>query len=214
MAYTLYVNDTETTGLDPEKNDIIECCFWRLDEPESKTWWMTPLNTNAIEPSALRVNGHKLEDILRKTPEGKEKYRDPKEVLPEIEMWIMRDGAAAEDRVFIGQNPEFDYKFLMKLWERVGDADNFPFGYWIELPDGTKRNQTMIIDTTNLVKIIDVCTNKKRDRYNLGSLVKSFGITKAQAHRADGDVKMTKDLFEKIIEPMKSILTEKFENCY
>ena len=30
MSYAGYVCDTETTGLDAEKNDVIEVCFWRI----------------------------------------------------------------------------------------------------------------------------------------------------------------------------------------
>jgi DNA polymerase III epsilon subunit-like protein len=214
MSYVEYVIDTETTGTDPNKHDIIEVCFWRIGDPESKTWCLSPLSAANIEDKALQINGHKKEDILHKTAAGKEKYLHPSQVLPDIEMWLMADGAAAEDRIFIGQNPEFDHSFLLKLWERSGDIDNFPFGYWIDNQDGTKRNVSMILDTIDLVRIIDVCTGKHRGRYNLGSLVKSFGITKAQAHRADGDVKMTKDLFEKIIEVFKPLIQEKFSDCY
>ena len=116
MSYVKYVCDTETTGTDPDKNDIIEICFWRIGDEESKTWCMSPLAPDNIEDEALRVNKHVKEEVLGLTPEGKEKYRHPSEVLPEIEMWLMEDGAAAEERVFIGQNPMFDYNFLLALY--------------------------------------------------------------------------------------------------
>jgi DNA polymerase III epsilon subunit-like protein len=221
MAYVLYVADTETTGTDAEKHDIIEVCFWRvgsldniLTQDDNKTWWMKPLNVASIEDEALRVNKHKKEDILHKTAEGKEKYKHPSEVLPEIEMWFMQDGAAAEERVLVGHNPDFDYKFLLKLWEKSGNANEFPIGYWIDNSDGTRRHQIFKYDTMELVRLIDLCTGKKRNYYNLSSLVKAFNITKAQAHRADGDTKMTKDLFLKIIEVLKPVLSEKFSDCY
>jgi DNA polymerase III alpha subunit (gram-positive type) len=213
MSYVKYVCDCETTGLDKDKHDIIELCFWRLGEPESKTWWMTPLAPENIEEDALRINKHLKEDILHKTKEGREKYRSPSEVLPEIEMWLMEDGAAAEERVFIGQNPDFDYNFLLALWKKLGHEDDFPFGYWIDGKDG-RRNQGFIIDTMQLARLIDLCTGKKRSRYGLAALVKDFSITKATAHRADGDVKMTKDLFEKIFEVLEGPLLAAFENNY
>jgi DNA polymerase III alpha subunit (gram-positive type) len=211
--YIPYICDCETTGTISDKHDVIEVCFWRLGDAESKTWCLKPLSPENIEEEALRVNGHFLEDILWKTKEGKEKYRLPSEVLPEIEMWIMEDGAAAEERVFIGQNPDFDYQFLLSLWKKNGSEDNFPFGYWIN-GKGNRRNQGYIIDTIQLARLIDICTGKKRARYGLGSLVKDFGVTKATAHRADGDVKMTKELFEKIFEVLKGPLTEAFNECY
>lgn len=211
--YVKYVCDTETTGTDPEKHDIIEVCFWRIGDSESKTWCMSPLSPETIEDEALKINKHLKEDILHQTKIGKERYRHPSEVLPEIEMWLMEDGAAAEERVFIGQNPDFDYKFLLALWKKLGHTDDFPFGYWIDGKDG-RRNQGFIIDTIQLARLIDICTGKKRSRYGLGALVKDFGVTKATAHRADGDVKMTKDIFEMIFNVLGKPLAESFADKY
>ena len=214
MSYVKYVCDVETTGTDPEKHDIIEICLWRIGDEESKTWWLTPLSPDNIDEEALNVNKHLREDILHQTEEGKAKYKHPSEVLPEIEMWLMEDGAAAEERVFIGQNPMFDYDFLLALWRKQKAEDDFPFGYWIDRKDGTRRNQGYIIDTMQLARLIDLCTGKKRARYGLGALVKDFSVTRAQAHRADGDVKMTKELFEKIYTVLKDPLTEAFNESY
>lgn len=214
MSYVGYVIDTETTGTNPDLHDIIEICLWRIGDAESRTWWTKPLKPENIEDEALRINNHKKEDILHKTKEGVDKYRDPAIVLPEIEMWLMEDGCAAEDRLFIGQNPKFDYDFGLKLWENSGNLDDFPFGYWIEDKNGNKKNISAIIDTIQIVRLIDFCTGKKRDKYGLGALVKAFSITKAQSHRADGDVKMTKELFEKVISVIKNPIIDNFSNSY
>lgn len=211
--YSLYVIDCETTGTDPEKHDIIEVCFWRLNEPEGKVWSLKSVHEDTIEDGALYVNKHKREDITGKTQEGRDTYKDPAEVLPEIEMWIMEDNCAAEDRVIIGQNPMFDYRFLFELWRRSGDENEFPFGYWMEM-DGKRQHKPFLIDTIDIAKLFDILLDKKRKAYNLGSLVKSFGVTKCTAHRADGDVKMTKELFEKMVEPLKSVIEENFSDCY
>ena len=213
MAYSIYVCDTETTGVDPVKHDVIEVCFWRLNEEESKTWCVKPKNFEDIDDAALKINKHKREDITHATARGKEIYRPAEEVLPEIEMWIMEDGVASEDRVFVGQNPQFDYDFLLGLWRKAEAEDQFPFGYWIDRAEG-RRNVGYLIDTIQLAKFVDLCTGKKRPKYNLGSLVKDFGVTKAQAHRADGDVKMTRDLFLRFMDPMKDLIIEKFSGYY
>lgn len=211
--YSLYVVDCETTGTNSEKHDIIEVCFWRIGDAESKTWCLAPLSPENIEDEALAVNKHLREDILHKTAAGREKYRTPSEVVPEIEMWLMEDGAAAEERVFIGQNPMFDYNFLLALWKKLNAEDSFPFGYWMDLREG-RRNQGIVIDTIQLARLIDVCTGKKRGRYGLGALVKAFGVTRAQAHRADGDVKMTKELFEKIMLVLTDPIIQAFNDSY
>jgi DNA polymerase III alpha subunit (gram-positive type) len=65
-----------------------------------------------------------------------------------------------------------------------------------------------------MVRLIDLCTGKKRRAYGLGALQKAFGVTKAQAHRADGDVKMTKELFEKLIAVLKGPICEAFMDSY
>jgi DNA polymerase III epsilon subunit-like protein len=211
--YVLYVCDVETTGKDPKVHDIIEICLWRISDGQSKTWCLKPLNPEAIEDEALAVNKHKREDILHKTAHGRQTYLPPDEVLPEIEMWLMEDGAAAEDRVFIGQNVMFDYEHCVELWKKVGSPENFPFGMW----QGTREdlwNQGFLIDTMMIARLIDIATGKRRKRYGLGGLVKDFGVTRATAHRADGDVKMTQELFLKMFEPLAKIMKEQFSDKY
>ena len=211
MDYILYVCDTETTGQDPQKHDVIEVSFWRIDSKilsgekielnEQKTWYLTPLNSQAIEEKALYINKHKREDILHQTTEGRELYKNPHETIDEIEAWIMDDDVSLDDRVFIGQNPKFDYDFLVELWKKTGNENSFPFS-------------PFILDTIQIARMIDVCMGKKRSRYNLGSLVKDFGVTKARAHRAADDTKMTKDLVVKQLSPIYNIIREHFKDYY
>ena len=80
--FTVYVLDTETTGLDPVKNDIIEISILRLgDKQQQKTWWMKPINLDNIDDGALKVNGVSKDDLLWKTASGKEKYKVVDEVF-------------------------------------------------------------------------------------------------------------------------------------
>ena len=201
MSYVIYVCDTETTGLDPVDNDVIEVSFWRLSDDEQKTWCLRALNPETIQDKALKVNGHKRDDILHKTAEGRETYREPSDVVSEIEVWMMNDGVTVEDRVFLGQNPKFDFDFLRQLWKKAGSPHTFPFS-------------SFIIDTIHMARFVDLCTGRRRDRYNLGSLVRDFGVTKAKAHRAEGDVKMTRELFLKMFDPVKSHIAEQFKDTY
>lgn len=199
--FEIYIIDTETTGLDPVANDIIEVSFWRLKDDEQKTWYLKALNPEAIQDKAMKVNKHLKEDVLHKTAEGKEKYKEPSDVVSEIDVWLMGDGSTAEDRVFVGQNPEFDVEFMKELWKKAGTPDSFPFG-------------NFVVDTMTLVRFVDLCVGRKRARYNLGSLVKDFKITKGKAHQASEDVRMTKDLLLKILDPLKDYVTDVFKNCY
>jgi len=209
MVYIIYIVDSETTGIDSSKHEIIELSMCRLlldsSKEEQKTWLLQATNEETIEIEALNISGHKREDVLCISDYGKENYIHPKKVLPEIENWIAEDDVSSGDRIVVGQNTEFDFKMMESLWKRHNCYDTFPFQ--------TEPNK-LILDTKIMAILIDLCTGKKRERYNLGSLVKSFGVKKRQAHRAAEDVQMTKDLFIKQISPIKNILLETFKDSY
>ncbi len=211
MGYVVYVVDTETTGLDPINNEVIEVSMCRLfldvkdSNEEIKTWLLQAVKPETIEDAALKISGHKREDILNLSKFGKENYIHPKKVLPDIENWIMQDNMAVTDRVMVGQNVLFDYNMLNALWKRHDAYDTFPFQ--------TGPNK-FTLDTKDITVLIDLCTGKKRERYNLGSLVKSFGVKSRKAHRAEEDVIMTKDLLLTQLAPLKEVLVEAFKNCY
>lgn len=197
-AYILYVQDTETTGLEPGIHEVIEVSFMRLNfsdnkfsEPDQKTWLLKANKPDTIQADALSLNGHKREDILWQTKEGRENYKKPMDVILEIEDWIAADGMSAHDRAFCGQNPLFDFNHLVELWKSCDSSDTFPF---------VTGHNKLLIDTKQLALFLDICAGKKREKYNLGALVKAFNIKKRTAHKADEDTRMTADLLMKLIE--------------
>jgi len=196
-----YVGDVETTGLDPKINDIIEVSFWRLSDNVQRSWFIKAINEEDIDDAALQINKHKKEDILGLSKIGREKYQDPSEVVMEIEEWMMGDEAQVEERAFIGVNPDFDIGFLKAHWEKVGCSDSFPFGRFV-------------LDLIQTTRFIDFCKGRRRQRYNLGSMIKDFKIKKDSAHRADGDVRMTKDLLNKQVGIVKEVFADLFNDCY
>jgi DNA polymerase III epsilon subunit-like protein len=181
--YSLYVIDTETTSLDHDRQDIIEFSAYRMNDNIQKTWRIKATNAEFITEDALRVNGHKREDILHQTQYGREMYGEPSRVLAEIENWMMSDGFMPNERVFIAHNAIFDLLALRNFWKRHGAIDTFPFG-----------DRPLIIDTRQIEIFSDVATNSKTEYYNLGYLVEKYKIGKEKAHTAAGDVLMTKDL--------------------
>lgn len=206
MGYIIYVIDTETTGLLPLENDVVEVSLCRFilsdsDKSEQKTWCIRALNPATISEKALNVNGHKREDICHITKFGKETYLEPSDVISQIEAWVMEDNVSIDERVFAGQNPEFDYTFLKEFWKKAGSPDTFPFGKFM-------------LDTIAIARFIDICTDKKRGRYNLSNLVKDFGVTKRNAHRAADDVEMTRDVLLKQVLPMKETIINLFSDKY
>ena len=203
-GYVIYISDVESTGLDKDKNEIIELSMLRLfldgsKEDEQKTWLIKALKPETIEEEALKINGHKREDILCMSSYGKENYIEPSIVLPQIENWIAEDDMTSSDRVLGGQNIRFDFDMMESTWNRFDSISTFPFQ--------TGHNR-LTVDTKELALFIDIIAGKRRKFYNLGSLVKDYGIKKEKAHRADADVRMTKDLLLKQIEPFKKVIAE------
>lgn len=197
--FSVYVVDTETTGLSMDC-DIIEVSFYKLETGEQKTWHLKAVNESIIEATALEVNHHRLEDITWKTEEGKQKYRLPEEVLPEIENWIAEDSSSALDRVMVGHNVYFDSERLKFLWERNSCAETYPFG----------RSS---MDTKTLAIFLDWIEEKNEGSYALGSIVKRLGITKRKAHTASEDVAMTVDMLnyfrDKYLGQLKEVAEKK-----
>lgn len=184
FKFELYFADTETTGLDQAKNDIIELSIYRLSDDTQRTWCMKPKNYESISTDALRVNGHKLEDLKHQTKFGQETYLEPSKVIPDIENWFLSDGMSSEDRVLIGQNARFDLGFLQDLWQREGCKDTFPFG-----------SRPFTLDTREIALFLDLIQGTRSQYYNLGSLVERFKVKKEKSHRADSDTRMTKEVF-------------------
>lgn len=193
MNYVIYVADVETTGLDDRLNDIIEVSLHRLTDDVQKTWCVKPINPSAINTDSLRINGHKLEDILHQTKEGRERYLDPVKVMIEIENWMMEDEVPATQRVLAGQNIGFDRNFLEQHWIKCESKDSFPFG-------------RRFIDTMGIQFFMDLCSGQMMEGYSLNNLIKKYGVKNDKAHTAAADVKATKEVLMKQIEAFKKAL--------
>jgi DNA polymerase III subunit alpha, Gram-positive type len=195
--FSLFALDTETTGLDPTKHDIIEISIYRLNDDEQRTWFMKPSNYDAIEPDALRVNGAKLEDLKHQTKEGREKYRDPAIVLPEIEGWLLEDMTSPEDKILVGQNIGFDCDFIQALWAKNNASETFPFG-----------TRPRLLDTMQIELLLDLARGERSEYYNLGSLVEKHGVKRERAHKASNDTRMTKNVFLSQLDIVKKAFDE------
>jgi len=193
MEYVIYVADVETTGLDDRKNDVIELSLHRLTDDVQKTWCIKPINVEAIEADALRINGHKLEDLLHQTKAGRDRYLDPVKVMIEVENWIMEDNVPNTQRVLAGQNIGFDRLFLEQHWIKCQAKDSFPFG-------------RRFLDTMQIEFFLDMCRGTMAEGYSLKNLTKKYGLKNDAAHTAAGDVKVTKEVLSKQTEYFKKAL--------
>lgn len=196
MDYSIYVLDCETTGLDAIKYDVIEVSIQRLSDGEQKTWYMQPTNPSCYEVGALRVNGHKIEDLRHETAEGRNKYMDPRKAIIEIENWLLDDGSPNQLRCLAGQNISFDIEMLKRLWEKCGSSDTFPFG-------------RRYLDTMVIEMFMDFCRDgalKDENKYNLGTIIKKYGVKNEKAHTADADVRATASVFKAQVEKLQKLM--------
>jgi len=182
MAFEIYLIDTETTGIEVGVAEIIEISLYRLSNNDQKTWCIKPMKYENISQDALRVNGHKLEDLMHKTAHGKETYKNPEQVISEIENWMMEDFSTPDDRIFVAQNAYFDKLHMEHLWKSHGFEATFPFG-------------RKYLDTIQIELFLDYVDGKQNDFYNLSSLVERYKVKKEKSHKADSDTRMMRDVF-------------------
>lgn len=187
--FQIYVADTETTGLDYLQHDIVELSLYHVNLDRQKTWLLRAPRFASAQPDALRINGHKLEDISHQTADGRERYLEPRDAVVSIENWMMEDMASPEEKILCGHNIQFDEDFISSLWESNNSKDTYPFG-----------NRPFVLDTRQIEIFINLIQGKRNDYYNLGSLVEKYGVKKLKSHRADADTLMTKDVLLKQLE--------------
>lgn len=185
--YKYYVIDVESLGINIVKHDVIELSILRLEDGEQKTWCIKPFTIHDDVVGALRVNGHKLEDISWKTTYGRETYLPAEKVIVEIENWLADDGVPAECRFLIGHNVAFDKSMLEQLWTKCNSYDSFPFG-------------RRFLDTMIIELFFDYCSNNFADSYSLAGLVKKYGLKNEKSHTAAADTKVTKEVFMKQVD--------------
>lgn len=193
--YAMYVLDTETSAISFVDGDVIELSITRVSDKVNKTWWIKPTNFSGIDPGALRINGHLLEDITWKTEVGRKKYREAKDVIVEVENFLMEDDLPKENRILVAHNAAFDKGHLEFLWKKCGSEDTFPFG-------------RRLIDTSALEFFLDLCTDEDNmaQGYALHNLCKKYGVKNEKSHSAEADAKALAECFEKQIDNFKKVL--------
>lgn len=192
MKFEIYFCDTETTGFNLLTHSPIEISLYRLSTNTQKTWFLKPIDYDNISIEALKVNGHKLEDLKLLTKFGKDRYQDPNKVLVEIENWLEEDMMPCESRLLVGHNIGFDKNMLEHLWIKCNAKDSFPFG---------RRT----LDTMMIELFQDFCKDEFAEGYSLHNLCKKYSIKNAKAHSAESDTVATKDVFLKQVELFRKI---------
>lgn len=178
--------DTETTGIDPKVNEIIQfAAVVEIDGVivEQVNWRCQPTNYDSISPSALETTGLTVEEI--KT------YQSPSEMMSKIKNLFNThiDKFNKEDKFYpAGHNVAFDLEFLQAFWKKHGD----PYGTgsyqnWRTLDSRVFANFLIASGKLNVsdVKLSTLC-----DHYKI----------QINAHDALSDILATRQLIRLFID--------------
>lgn len=174
----LILIDTETTGLDAERNGIIQIAgSVRVGgkEVDSFNWQIAPLPNDVIEPGALAVNGHTAE-IIKTWP-------NPAQVKKEFESLLAKhcNKFDKSDKFhWVGYNADFDMRFVRAWFSKLGDSY---FGSWFWFPP------------LDVMSMAAWCLQGERHRlpnFKLGTVADHLGLKPAgDLHDAMADINLT-----------------------
>ena len=171
--------DTETTGFDPEKQEIIQIGLVLISQEEENgvtkykileelDLKVKPAHIETAEPGALRVNGYDEADWVF--------AYSLKEAMTIL-------AKKTEGAIMVAHNLPFDYGFLMKAFSMTGIPNKMHFHK---------------LDTISIA----FAKSKKRgdiDKFSLHHLCSIFGIENKKAHTALADARATYELYKKLL---------------
>ncbi|MEI6494820.1 MAG: 3'-5' exonuclease [bacterium] len=173
--------DLETTGLNPEKHEIIEIgCIIAKQIPQDKLGAkieiieefelkVRPEHLETAEPEALRINGYNDADWLFAV--------DLKKAMELI-------SEKTKDCVMVGLNIAFNAEFLDQAFTKTGIKNQMHF----------HKIEVMSMAFAKLYHKQDV------ERFSLHYLAEHFGVKNENAHTALADIRTTFEVYKKILE--------------
>lgn len=172
--------DVETTGLNPDKNDIIELAaaiyvdgIFQIDFSLN----CQPMNYDNIENEALEVHGITVADM--KT------FQTAQEMGTQLGSILINHYGGKEDPyIMVAHNLPFDKKFLEYWMLKTG---NFGLSHYF----CSYRE----IDTLAYVKYAKAMGHIKSKRNSLGAVCRELGIVNEKKHRALHDVRAMAQMF-------------------
>jgi len=194
--------DLETTGLDPERHEIIEigAILARQIQPQqdrlksnfnhAKKWLKFDFNSRrgpiveVIEEFELKVIPERIEDAdpqaLRINGYTPEKWTDAMSLGKAIEIVAEK----TQDAIMIGQNVTFDWIFLSRAFVRVGIQNKMHY----------HRMDLMSMAFARLYNVPEM------QRFSLRELCIYFGVENEKAHTALSDIRATYEVYKKLLE--------------
>ncbi len=183
MSKIIYL-DTETTGLDKDKNDIIQVAgIVEIDGVEKERFNLKcqPFDWNNVSQEALDIQGRTIED-LKAYPKPQDTY---KEFIKILSRYINKFDK--NDKFYLaGQNVKFDLEFLHSWAKKNGDIYLCSYFYWY------------VLDLLVLASCFRAWGFIYTETLKLCAICPVLGVKIENAHDAMADIEATKICFEKI----------------
>lgn len=187
---TFVVVDLETTGLDPEKDQIIEIGAIKFVDGEESESIEELINPGRPIPEFItRLTGISDEDV-------KDKPRI-EEIFPRLDQFL---GGAA----FVGQQVNFDASFLEYHYRKI----NNDFQFWEDKVRRFKYLNNLRLDTLFIARIFFPFLAQ----FKLGALAKHFGYDLENAHRAVEDARATGHVFLHLVDRALAVDNQSLTN--
>ena len=182
----IMVFDIETTGLNPEKNAMIEiaCCI--IDNElndvfEYESGVMKIYDNREIQQQALQANGISISQI--------ENGKEPKQVLEELVNLFKKYSSGRNKPILSGHNiDKFDIPFVANFFS----VFNKNFEDFV--------NTDLTIDTMWWARL----RRNEQTNYKLGTCCEVENIELVNAHRAISDTRANKELVKKYLRCLRS----------
>lgn len=179
-VHNLAFIDTETTGTDPEKHEIIELAVIiarqvtregkgpTLEIIEECEWKIKPLHIERAEEDALRINGYNEVDWMFAV--------DRKKAMEEF-------SKKTQSATFVSHNLVFDYGFVSKAFEETGVENRMHYAK---------------IDTISLAfgRLYDA---PQAERFSLRALCELLKVENTKAHTALADTRALVQVYKKLL---------------
>lgn len=175
--------DTETTGLNPTVNDIVQlsCVLEGPGIYREFNEFCKPFSMKDISPDALKTNGQTMEKIAT--------YQTPQELFAKLKVFLSGINFKDGNKItLVGQNTVFDCAMLKKFFFKNGfNSEAFDRVFNLKFVD--------LLSITHLLKMNGLIDP---ENLKLTTIAAYFGIEMENAHDAFCDVKTTYALMKEI----------------
>lgn len=179
-THNLAFIDTETTGTDPNKHEIIELAVIiarqvpregrgpKLEIIEECEWKIKPTHLETAEEQALRVNGYNEVDWMFAS-----------ELKPVMEQFAKKTQSCS----FVSHNLVFDYAFVQKAFEETGVENLMHYAK---------------MDTISMAfaRLYDA---PQADKFSLRALCELLKVDNTKAHTALADTRALVECYRKMM---------------